>query len=373
MNISFNRQALVASRALSANEKKLSLSTEKLSSGYRINHAKDDAAGLAISKKMRMQIRGLSQADDNTKNGISVCEIADGALSEIEEMLQRMNELAIKASNGTLTTMDRSAISVEVEELQDEITRISKQTDFNGQVLLDGTYDLHGYSDKLGVKVNSYTDDVPIGEYEIEVVSLGDETTDPKVDAVVNLLGGTGIAGASTFAADAQVQVDGNKVHITDNKGKEIWFTLDPENNPVGKSTLDICGIGAFSVQIGANEGQLLDMRLPEISLETLGIDGIDMMSGKTAKEAIDSVQNSIDKLNNIRSRIGAYQNRLEHTASNLAVSEENMTAAESKIMDLDMSKEMVEYTTRQVLVQAGTSMLTQANQQPEQALQLLS
>lgn len=374
MNVNYNVQSMVAQRALLSNEKKLSNYTEKLSSGYKINHAKDDAAGLAISKKMRMQIRGLSQAGDNSKNGMNVCETADGALAEIEDMLQRMNELAIKAANGTNTTADREAIDVEVKQLKDEITRIATQTDYNGATLLDGTFDLHGYSDTLGVKVNTFTDEVPTGKYTITVNAVGDDTTEPKTDALVTLDSFKGAEGGANFLSNAKVEADGNKVTFTDSKGKEIQIEIDPDKLTTVPSQieLDINDIGAFTVQVGANEGELLDMRLPEISLKTLGIDGIDMTTEKGAKDSIALINEAIDFVSKTRSRIGAYQNRLEHTASSLAVTEENMTAAESSIMDLDMSKAMVNYTTYQVLVQAGTSMLSQANQQPEQALQLL-
>lgn len=373
MNVNVNLQAMVAQRALGNNEKRLQEATAKLSSGYKINHARDDAAGLAISRKMRTQIRGLDQAGQNTKTGISVCETADGALAEVQDMLQRMNELAIKAANGTNTDEDRDAIQTEVAQLKKEITRISTQTEFNGNTLLDGTYDLKGYSSVKGVEVGTYTEDMPIGKYVINISSVGDETAVPPTNAVASLVSADGAEGASKFASKATVTAEGNTLTITDNAGKSMTVYIDPEKYAgAGDIELDITGIGAFSVQVGANEGQLLDMQIPEVSLRTLGIDKLDVSSELGAKEAIPMVKDALDQLSKVRAQLGAYQNRLEHTVASLDVTEENMTGAMSGIMDLDMSEEMVEYSTLQVLTQAGTSMLSQANSQPEQALQLI-
>lgn len=374
MKINFNLSALVAQRALQRNEKRLSKSTERLSSGYKINHAKDDAAGLAISKKMRLQIRGLDQASNNTDTGISVCETADGALTEIHDMLQRMHELAIQAANGTNMSIDRDAINKEATMLKEEITRIATQTEFNGETLLDGTFDLKGYTDTKGVSVLDYSDDLPIGKYTIQIVQPGDDTTDPVTDAVVKLVAADGAEGSQNFLNNAVVTAEGNRVTISDYRGQSMTVLLDPNKMPAGTDMveLDITGIGAFTVQVGANEGQILDMRIPKVSLETLGIENTDLSTEEGARIAMDKMDAAINVLSEIRSRLGAYQNRLEHTASSLEITIENMTAAVSRITDLDMADEMVDYTTEQILVQAATSMLAQANTQPEQALQLL-
>ena len=384
MKINYNLQAMGAQSALKRNEAKLSASTQRLSSGYKINQAKDNPAGMAISKKMRLQIRGLTQAGDNIVNGISVCETADGTLAEIHEMLQRMKELTVKASNGTNTTSDRASIECEVKLLKEEITRITTQTDFNDMTLIDGTFDLRGYGDELGVKVTEYSDEVPIGKYTIEIDAFGDETTDPPTDAVVRLTGVDAQAGSDQFLSEARVTAEGNKVTITDNKGKTIRIEI-PDQATVDKYKaegngkwadnsveLDLMGIGGYAVQVGVNEGQLLDMRLPTVSLKTLAIEDVSVSTHQEAKEAMDIVGEAIDKVSLVRARIGAYQNRLEHAGASVDATTENMTAAISRITDLDMSEEMVDYTIMQVLVQAGTSMLSQANSQPEQALQLL-
>ncbi|MDE5820753.1 MAG: flagellin FliC3 [Lachnospiraceae bacterium] len=386
MKINYNLQAMGAQRALKRNEAKLSASTQRLSSGYKINQAKDNPAGMAISKKMRLQIRGLTQAGDNIVNGISVCETADGTLAEVHDMLQRMKELTIKASNGTNTTADRTSIECEVKLLKEEITRIATQTDFNDMTLIDGTFDLRGYGDEIGVKVTEYSDEMPLGKYTIEIDAFGDETTDPPTDAVVRLTGSDAQAGSQQFVDEAKITADGNKVTITDNKGKTITLELpdqqtyekfrDDPNYPDSwldtTVELDLMGIGGYTVQVGVNEGQLLDMRLPTVSLKTLGLEDVDVSTELKAKESMTAVSEAIDKVSLVRARIGAYQNRLEHAGASVDATTENMTAAVSRITDLDMSEEMVDYTIMQVLVQAGTSMLSQANSQPEQALQLL-
>jgi len=265
--------------------------------------------------------------------------------------------------------------------LKDEVTRIATQTDFNDSTLLDGTFDLRGYADKLGVMVTEYTDDMPIGKYTIEIDAFGDETTDPPKNAEVRLTGTDAQAGSNQFLSEAKVEADGNKITITDHKGKSIMVELDEAvyranntNAGVLDTTveLDLTGIGGYTVQVGVNEGQLLDMRIPTVSLKTLGIEDVEISTQEKAREALDVISDGIDKVSMIRARLGAYQNRLEHAASSVDATNENMTAALSRITDLDMSEEMVDYTIQQVLVQAGTSMLSQANSQPEMALQLL-
>lgn len=382
MKVNYNLQAMGAQLELKRNEARLSASTQRLSSGYKLNRAKDNPASMAISKKMRLQIKGLTQAGDNIVNGISACETSDGTLAEVHDMFQRMKELAMKAANGTNTTSDRMAIECEMKLLKEEVTRIATQTDFNDMTLLDGTFDLRGYADELGVKVTNYTDEMPIGKYTIEIDAFADETTVPVTNAQVKLTKVEAQAGGNQFLHEAKVSAEGNKVTITDDKGKTITVELPDQDTyneykAAGKwkdneVVLDLTGIGAYTVQVGVNEGQLLDMRIPTVSLKTLGIEDVEISTQEKAREALTALDKGIDEVSLIRARLGAYQNRLEHAASSVDATTENMTAALSRITDLDMADEMVDYTILQVLVQAGTSMLSQANSQPEQALQLL-
>ncbi len=355
MKLSFNMSAIIANNQLTNSDNALADSLEKLSSGYRINHAKDDPAGLAISRKMRAQISGLSTASDIAADGVSVIETAEGALAEMHSMVSRMKELSVQASNGTCTTADRTSIQSEVTALTAEIERLADDTEFNGKSLLDGSWDLKGYTDNTNVKVNYYSDETYAKSYNLAI----NNTTDP---AVITL--------GSEFPSGAVAELNGNQLTITASNSFEMRLdinaTIDETVN------IDITGLGAMTFQIGANEGQNLDVRIPEISLENMGIADLDMTQEDTAKEAMDKLDDATAYISQVRARLGAYQNRFEHTISSLDISEENMEAANSKIMDVDMAEEMSTYTKYQVLSQSGVSMLAQANERPEKVLQLL-
>lgn len=429
---------------LTKTENSLSSSIERLSSGFKINHAKDSPSGIAIAKKMHAQIRGLSKASQNASDGVSVIETADGAMTEIHDMLQRMNQLAVKSANGTWSESERASIQEEVDALTDEIERITKTTEFNGSTLLDGTFDLKGYVETSpnpagagnvnlsAIKVESYSDGAKKGIYEVSV-RIAEIM---EKDAAGNLVGTGkyGVASAEISPAGT-TQLHGKNVELqeVDNqsysvKSQEVQYEYEVYEEKDGKSVktkkevlvgedkytatisannsfsltldidlktivdqgagnlpgpatgpmtvvfnVDLTGIGAMTTQIGANEGQTLDIRIPTVSPKTLfGVEKVNVSTMEDATASIDTVANAITNLSSVRSRLGAYQNRLEHTISSLEITEENMTAAYSRIMDTDMAEEMTEYTKDQILSQAGTSMLAQANQRPSQILQLL-
>lgn len=383
MRINYNVSAMLANNALANNDNLLAQSLERLSSGLKINHAKDNPAGLAMAKRMNAQVEGLSVANQNASDGISIIETADGAMTEISEMLQRINELAIKASNGTMSDSDRETIQDEVAQLKEEIERISNVTEFNGQKLLNGEFELKGYVyGNLDVKVSSYTEDVPAKEYTIGSITiqkeyindvetgnyyvssmeLGDEF--PNSDSITAEMNGSllTLKGANNF----QITLD-----LT---GMDLEQNLTGEDDEVSLSNLkiDATGIGAMRLQIGANEGQVLAVEIPNISLRNMGIEDLDVSTAEGADDAIAAIDKAIKYVSSIRGKLGAYQNRLESTVNNLDVTSENMTAAYSRIMDVDMAEEMTTYTTYQILTQAGTSMLAQANERPSQVLQLL-
>ncbi|MEG1846841.1 MAG: flagellin [Lachnospiraceae bacterium] len=365
MKINYNMSAIIANNALTNSDNALASSLERLSSGFKINHAKDNAAGLAIAKRMHTQIEGLKIASSNAGNGISVIETAEGALSEIQDMLQRMNELAVKAANGTSKEEDKVAIQKEVEQLGKEIERVAADTEFNGQTLLDGNFDLRGYTSNIGVKVAAYSDEVRPQTYGITVAKV------PVYDALGNVTTPPEVTLGANFPPGATVQYQGDEVTVKADKGFELKFQVKG-NAALGPTTIDITGMGALDVQIGANEGQELALRIPKISLKTLDIDKINLANGKDAAASLEHIANGIAYVSATRSRLGAYQNRLEHTTSSLDITAENMTAAYSRIMDTDMAAEMTEYTKYQIMTQAGTSMLAQANERPQKALQLL-
>ena len=375
MRVNYNVSAMVANNSLTRSDNALSKSIERLSSGLKINRAKDNASGLAIAKRMNAQLRGLSVANDNASDGVSVIETADGALGEVHSMLQRMNELAVKGANGTWSVADRATIEAEIVQLQDAIQEIADGTQFNGQTLLDGSFDLKGYTTNTAVKVEYYSDEVTAKDYTLKALTV---TLDAEgniietADAVNATLSATEDGG---FPPNCKVtNVDANKVTIEDKDGFELTLEVRGESEPVSIANMGITitGYGDMTVQIGANEGQVLDMRIPDVSLANIGIEDLDFSSADGCSAAIEKIKNAINHVSYVRSRLGAYQNRLESTVESLDVTYESMTAAYSRIMDVDMAKEMTEYSNLQVLTQAGTSVLAQANERPSQVLQLL-
>lgn len=375
MKINFNASAAIANNALTRNDNKLAASLGKLSSGYKITHAKDNPSGLAMAKRMNAQIAGVSVATDNAGDGISVIEIADGTMSEIHDMLQRLNELSVKASTGTLAEQDRKIINKEAQQLKEEIDRISGEAEFNGQKILDGSFDLKGYTDNVDVKVAYYGDEVKAGQYQVADLKIGTDK-DGELDSAKSSVTITG-PGGQTVAGAKISGIDGNIATITGDNGFELKLEIrsgiqKDDVTTVNNFKMELAGFGAMDTQIGANEGQQLGIRIPRISCLNMGIESLDLTTAEGATKAIDQVDAAIKYVSEARSRIGAYQNRLEHTVSSLDITSENMTAAYSRIMDTDMAEEMTEYTTLQVLSQASTSMLAQANERPSQVLQLL-
>ena len=373
MRINYNVSAMLSNNALSTNDDLLSKSLERLSSGLKINHAKDNPAGLAMSKRMNAQIEGLSVANQNASDGVSIIEIADGAMTEISEMLQRINELSVKAANGTMSDTDRATVQDEVKQLKEEIKRISDVTELNGQKLLNGEYDLKGYTNKQEVKVNYYSTDVPVKEYTIKSIPL---TKDADGNIVLDgdVTFGDGFPDAKTL----KTELKDDLLTITGENGFEMRLDVSGTLNGAQTGTtvkdlkINATGIGAMRLQIGANEHQVLEVNIPAVSLQNMGIENVDVSTAEGADDAIDRVDGAIKYVSSVRGRLGAFQNRLESTINSLDITSENMTSAYSRIMDVDMAEEMTSYTTYQILAQAGTSMLAQANERPSQVLQLL-
>ncbi len=413
MKVNYNVSAGIANNALQRNDKKLSESLGRLSSGLKITHAKDNPSGLAMSRRMNAQIEGLNVAGDTSQDAISIVQVADGSLSEIQDVLQRMNQLCIQAANGTLTEDDREVIQAEIKQLKDEVERMANTTQFNGQNLLDGSFDYRGYATVDGVTnpnidMVSYSDAVDAGKYKITIdqTLTYSETTSPTNETIKELY--IDNSGTKEYVLDSgqititKVRDDGTELQymaqgimgtldedvltLTDITGKKMQIEIGETFS--GTIELELTGTGAMTMQVGANEGQNLDIRIPEVSLRALGISNLDVMTrvkldddgntvfdeeqGASAIRAIESVKNALAQISSIRSRLGAYQNRLEHTSNSIDVTVENMTSAYSRIMDVDMAEEMTVYSTQQVLSQAGISMMAQANERPSQVLQLL-
>ena len=373
MKVNSNIQAMFAQSILSANEEKMAKSTQKMSSGYKLNRAMDNPAGMAITNRMRAQLSSLERATKNSKNAINAIQTAEGALSEIESMLQRMNELSIQGSNGTMSSSDRLAIQEEVDQLVSEINRISKNTTYNSQNLLDGTQDLKAFSgSSKDISVRNYNELMDVGKYKISVGAGGLVTSLTKDGATIDIA-----AQEVVEFVDKDGNTTGYSTKIHTANGAELTFETKGDSGATNVE-LDITGYGGMKIQVGAEEGQEIQVIIPEVSLRTLNfvdLDGnrtLDLRTEEGATKAISQIASAIDYVSAARSKLGAYQNRIENTVTNLDVTTENLTESYSTIKDIDMAEGMVEYTTLQVLIQAGTSMVAQANEQPQQALQLL-
>ena len=390
MRVNYNVSAMIANNALKRTDTKLSDSLARLSSGMKVVNAKDNPSGLAMSRRMNAQIEGMNVANDSANDGISIVQIADGSLSSIHEILQRMNELAVKASTDSLTDDDRKVIQSEITQLKDEIERIAQTTQYNGQNLLDGSFDLKGYATvgndpataktdvDAAIKVIGFSDVMEEGQYVISGLNItySEETGPTGVEKKkIDIQNPANVTitrdGVDYMNQNMNVECMEDVLVISDSTGKSIKIKIDKDLSE--NLNIDLTTTGSMTMQVGANEGQKLDIRIPKVSLNTLGIYNLDVSpSSDEARFGIDKIKNAISEISSIRSRLGSYQNRLEHTAGNLDISVENMTAAYSRIMDVDMAEEMTFYSTQQVLSQAGTSMLAQANERPSQVLQLL-
>lgn len=394
MRINHNIAALNTYRQLNSASTAQSKSMEKLSSGLRINKAGDDAAGLAISEKMRGQIRGLDQASKNSQDAISLVQTAEGALNETHDILQRMRELAVQAGNDTNTTSDREEIQKEINQMTSEINRIGNTTEFNTQKLLNGSKDSATTGSKAKIEFDL------TGMTGGKVSALGiEEAWDTDIATTAGNLKAT-IEADADLNAKYTVTVTSNKVTIEAKaNGEDNALKADLSGATAVTSSAVTTTAGeddgaALNFQIGANENQSLtldisDMRAVALGISTTGnadaklavTDGtsnttteqaLSVLTHDDAAATVTTIQSAIDKVSAERSKLGANQNRLEHTINNLSTSSENLTAAESRIRDVDMAKEMMEQTKNSILSQAAQAMLAQANQQPQGVLQLL-
>ncbi|RAV03104.1 flagellin [Paenibacillus sp. YN15] len=456
MRINHNIAALNTNRALASNNSASSKSLEKLSSGLRINRAGDDAAGLAISEKMRGQIRGLDMAQKNSQDAISLIQTAEGALNETHSILQRMRELAVQATNDTNTDTDRGELQKEISQLVDEIDRIANTTEFNTKTLMKGDFGTKAVSSDVNAASvkSALAGTIVSGTYAVEVTTAAAKTTTVgtadlasgvtitdsnnslvlngttitfengtyTADQIVNKINEysskTGVvasidaddalqldrtefgnksitlagnalatlytaadAGKAVTGADAAITIDGVAANVTAdskdgrvltvNSGALKGLVLNVGGAATDTATLTV-NKDELTMQIGANEGQTFKMTIGDMGAKSLGVDSIDVSTAENASSAIAIIDKALTSVSGERAKLGAYQNRLEHTINNLGTSSENLTAAESRIRDVDMAKEMTEFTKNNILTQAAQAMLAQANQQPQGVLQLL-
>ncbi len=473
MVVQHNLTAMNSNRMLGLTQSSQAKSTEKLSSGYKINRAADDAAGLSISEKMRKQIRGLTQASANAEDGISTVQTAEGALNEVQDMLQRMNELAVKASNGTNSENDRTYIQNEIDQLTTEIDRVAETTKFNETYLLKGDKDaVKGYSYTYGKataenaaicgKLNTTATGSNTGlRVKVETDGTASAEASKLQNELLKALQKSGaritVAAGATSTANAAISVDGYDIDADgkvskDGKATNIKLTLtgtasntstvaksdtvtldsgavttaaktdrvayyDKDGNKISENALsnyftanaagtngtklkdatlydefrnkittigntdvtatkDQVGSLKLSLHVGADatSNNKIELNLDAMSAKGLGVNGIrvDGATSDNADAAIETIKEAIQKVSTQRSALGAVQNRLEHTISNLDNVVENTTSAESAIRDTDMATEMVKYSNNNILSQAGQAMLAQANQSNQGVLSLL-
>ena len=383
MIINHNLMAMNTYNKLTANNASASKSLEKLSSGLRINRAGDDASGLAISEKMRGQIRGLDQAGSNAQNGISLIQTAEGALTETHSILQRMRELAVQAASDTNTTTDRNEIQKEITSLTDEIDRIAVTTEFNTQKLLDGSKKglVAAANAKATIDLNT-TASISVSAVATDIGFTGAVTITRTVSSSTGFVAGdftVGNSAGSSFTVVAStasiVTVGGSSITLSGSLaslavGESITLTFNKA--VVGNTS----AVSSLTMQIGANSGQTIDIGISSMKATDLGVRNgtaaLDVTNADKATAAIGAINNAIELVSGERSKMGAIQNRLEHTINNLSTASENISSAESRIRDVDMAKEMMNYQKTSILQQAATSMLAQANQQPQNVLKLL-
>lgn len=464
MRLNHNALAYGAKNNLTTINNNLTKSMQRLSSGYKISKSSDDPAAKAISQTMQTQIRGLERAEHNANDGISLIQTAEGALNEIHSVLKRMRELAVQAANDTYDEKDRSSMQDEIEQLKDELDRISDTTDFNGRKLLNGELNKKGYVDeasKDALKIIEIGGDIEPGEYGISVQSAGtqaqttitvladgveisedqagifsingyditvfkgmtgkelnqairDATSNIGIDYDmqsgdlvtqqygvkqyiqlgtankdlagllgidpdgVQVNGEDGAADFSTadgdrvgFSDTATIDTDGNRVTVTDKHGFKMVYDINPDVAPAADTVITVLSAGPMVFQIGGNEGQTLNINIGKTTADSLGIEHINIFTHGYASEAIELLDKAVDKVSSIRSALGAYQNRLDYTVTNLETANENLTNAVSRIMDTDMAEEITEYTQQNVLSQSALQMLVKSNARPEGLLQL--
>lgn len=396
MRINTNLAALNAYRQLTNINSALDKSLERLSSGLRINRAADDAAGLAISEKMKGQINGLAQATRNAQDGISLIQTAEGALNETQSILQRMRELAVQAANDTNTAADRAQIQKEVDQLAKELSRISNTTEFNTKNLLAG-----GLTDqKFQIGANK-GQNISLSINAMDAESLGVAGTLFKYAGVgstagaalsvstVAYSGGITLAAATstTTVTTATIDSTGTKIEVTlaatvDSTGATVTATLADVKSALSEIGIDAtleegatltATAAAETVTASADSSYAATVdNTGKVITEAYVACGINVSTQAAADAAVQIINDAINTVSTERAKLGAVQNRLDHTINNLNVAAENLTAANSRIRDVDMAREMMAFTKNQILVQAGTAMLAQANMRPQSVLQLL-
>jgi flagellin len=398
--INTNVMSMNAQRNLMSSQGSLATSMQRLSSGLRVNSAKDDAAGLAIAERMNAQIKGLSVAARNANDGISLAQTAEGALGKVGDMLQRMRELAVQSANATNSADDRKALQAEVKQLTDEVDRVSQQTSFNGKKVLDGSFTAATF--QVGANAG---DNITIGSLadttaaNLSVVAYGENTVaglDPAADitayatAVTTGLtiavdGGTAIDLGELPAASSAIERMGQVMEAINRKSSETGVSAYLVDNEDGtydvellSSRLTAAGapaavvFGAGFTATGTGLVVADGAGIAAAATDLTGIDSIDVTTEKGAYIAMKKIDDALDQVNGARATLGAVQSRFENAVANIQIGVENLSASRGRIMDADFAKETANLSRAQILQQAGTAMVAQANQVPQGVLSLL-
>jgi flagellin len=397
-SINTNINSLTAQRNLNSSQSALSTSMQRLSSGLRVNSAKDDAAGLAIAERMNTQVRGLNVAARNANDGISLAQVAEGALGKLGDMLQRMRELAVQSANATNSSDDRKALQAEVGQLRDEINRVAKQTAFNGQKLLDGSFTAStfqigansGESITVAALTNASASGLSKVIYGKDTVATGTAGQITALTAITNNSLAIQVAGATFSLGDIAVARTGEErlgqiVEAVNRKASETGvsaylktgITAGQYELEFRSANLDAAGSAVAVTGLGftvANSGFLAtDLAIANSAATSAA--GIDTLTVSTVEDswlAIKQIDDALNQINTARATLGAVQSRFENAVSNIQIQSENTAAARGRIMDADFAAETASLSRAQILQQAGTAMVAQANQLPQQVLSLL-
>lgn len=394
MTINTNVVSINAQRNLSLSGSSLGVSMQRLSSGLRVNSAKDDAAGLAIAERMSTQVRGFAVASRNANDGISLAQTAEGALGKVGDMLQRMRELAVQSGNATNSKSDREALQAELKQLREEIDRVAKTTTFNGAKLLDGSFtggvfqvgSNAGDNITVGSLANTKVDQLGKTEYGTAQVSGVDTTKKDaaaaaltNADVTINITGANGQTAQVTITKDANITGDealGRAIEAINTKTADTGVVafLSDKGDAIEFRAAVADGGTATSAAVNTTNaalGALVNMTAAANTDQT-GIHKMDISTQAGAWDALQRIDNAIDKVNSARAELGAVQTRFEKSIENIDIMHENISAARGRIVDADFAKETANLSRTQILQQAGTAMVSQANQLPQQVLQLL-
>ena len=390
MSINTNVVSINAQRNLGLSGNSLSTSMQRLSSGLRVNSAKDDAAGLAIAERMNTQVKGLAVAARNANDGISLAQTAEGALGKVGDMLQRMRELSVQSGNATNSKTDREALQAELKQLRDEVDRVAKTTSFNGAKLLDGSFTgavfqvgaNSGDNITVGALANTKVDKLGSSMYgtsKVAIATANVQNTTAAVSITVQ-----GAAGSATITIDADAdrtgeELLGSMVQSINSKTADTGVVAFLSKTATGydieyRNTADAAGTTAVASVTTSGQGNLA-VAGTTVNLATAdqaGIHKIDIGTQAGAWEALQRIDQAIDKVNSARGELGAIQTRFEKTVENIDIQNENLTAARGRVVDADFAQETANLSRTQILQQAGTAMVAQANQLPQQVLSLL-